>query len=854
MSSPFGYFRKRQKALLAIATVFIVFIFVIGSAIKPGGGGDAERGAQKVADWNGGQITAAELGTLTRNRRITSNFVQVLVMEGIRAGGQEDDLRLPEGLDRLLLAGLETDENRLEADVLSTIALSDAADAAGIRVDDRVINELLDTLGSHRVKSADIVSILRHVTGDDSRTAQAVVFSTLRRILQAYFYQGSFTDSAVTVLPAQQWEAWKRTNERISLQAAVLPVASFVAEVSDPTDAQVKEFYNEFKDREPNQQVIVGGRRMPSPDPGFARPRRVVLTFLRGSVADLTEELMPKVTDKEITDFYESNKRTLFVKETEDESMFEDEGDEDAADSMGDSSDDATESDESMESVEAAEMGDQQSGDEPTAEESDDADAAEPSESDAEPAMEEVEDDVEEVSEAEADDAAAESNEASEAGQETVDAAEDATEEAGETPAAGDGAAVDRPASPFRLAAFQTESADSTAAAVEDAADPAETAAADSDTAEEAAEEAVEDAAEEAMVSEETAVDEEAAADEEGEEEEEVVEYEPLEAVAEEIRREVARQKAVEQIRSDVRNVYEQLRTRYSAYRRDVATAIENKTEPPAPPKALTDLEPLAEKYGYKVETTGKLTQRQLYEDTLVGQAFEPDRQQEIVAQAEFSHLQIGEPYFAVEQMGDCYVLVKTEDEPREVPALDKVRSKVVAAWRRREAAKLAEKKAQDLAVAVRTADRSFTDYMADLGYQVIPQTDMFSWMTFGLAPNGAAQLRISEAPGLENIGSDFMEKVFSLKEGETAALMNVDRSAAFVVKLHSRERTEQELQEAYLTTGWITRDPRVAGTLQLLQQAGLQEMQRGLMENIGFEFDEDWQQMRREQMEEEQN
>ena len=103
MASPFHYFRKHQKQCFAILTVFIVFVFVVGSALQGNNRGDSDRGQQVVATWNGGEMTAEKLGMLVRNRRITSQFLRGVVGRGIEAGCEVVDIGLPTDLTNALV-------------------------------------------------------------------------------------------------------------------------------------------------------------------------------------------------------------------------------------------------------------------------------------------------------------------------------------------------------------------------------------------------------------------------------------------------------------------------------------------------------------------------------------------------------------------------------------------------------------------------------------------------------------------------------------------------------------------------------------------------------------------------------
>ena len=144
----------------------------------------------------------------------------------------------------------------------------------------------------------------------------------LRKMLLSHFYKQAYSDAGAVVLPEQRWEDWRRANERISLTVARLPVEKFLDQAPEPTDAQLRTLYDQYKDSDPRMFVTIGTRELPSPNPGFASPRRVKLQFLAGNVAARTQKLLDTVTEEQIADYYERNKRLEFTKTKEDELDF----------------------------------------------------------------------------------------------------------------------------------------------------------------------------------------------------------------------------------------------------------------------------------------------------------------------------------------------------------------------------------------------------------------------------------------------------------------------------------------------------------------------------------------------------
>jgi hypothetical protein len=893
MASPFRYFRKHTKAFMAIAAVMCMFLFVFASGTGGGGGSDdrPDDDGDPVATWNGGSLNVGQLRSLVQQRMVTDQFLRML----FRQGGGATEYDLPNDAPSFLLPPDRSDI--AEANVIETEVFASLATDAGMTVDDAMINHYLQKFGRDRVGTEEIQGILANIGGKNVDANTSIVFSQLRKLLLSYFYQAGFADAGLVVLPTQRWDDWRRVNERISLQVAVLPVEGFLADVTEPTEGQLKKLYDEYDDVEPDDILTIGGRELPSPNPGFAVPRRVKLRYLKGNVAERAATLLDSVTEDEIADYYEQNK-LLFVK-TEDTEL--DFGGEDADAEGTEEADDAeVEGEEAAGEApegEAAE-GEQTEADavEGEAETTDEADVAEPA---AVPAAE---------SPGGADAAVeGEGEPADEAAAPTTEEAAPTTEET--QPAAGEGEQSLLPRrSPFVLAALQAEPAAGEAAveavdeeageAVEDAeaaADatveeaeaeqPAEDDAADpaDPAAETAAGEAAEgEGVEEAEVAEGVA-DAEATGEEGAEAEaEEVVEYVPLEEVQDEIRETLARDKAAQALERDIGEASVKLAGEYRVYGRALIKAEAEGQKAPAVPERLASLDWLAEEYGLTEVTSDPLTARNLFE-TVVGAAVDEQSGRITVTRAAFLSLEPFEPFLAREQRppgqdvetwaGDWYLVMKVEDTPQRVPPFAEVRDQVAAAWKRIEAAKRAEDKAKELADGAERSDAGFAQYFAeqDQGYEVIEQTAMFSWREYPTDQSDGAPLQLSDVPELKNVGPEFMETVFSLKDGQAAGLLNYDRSVAYVVRLHSRQYSPDALKVLFLLDlrALTQLDPTAseqsfmeAREQYLFTLEMQQEHQRRFRESVTrriwvdvaeFKFDEEWEQLRAERLAESQ-
>lgn len=741
MSSPFRYFRKHTKVFLAVAAVLAIFIFVVGDALNSvsGSGDDRRDAGATVATWNGGSLNEAQLGSLIAQRILVNDFLRALIGQS----GIDPQYELPTSvpLQGFILPSEQLEQ--VEMDVINTEVLSSLATQAGMTVSDDLINHYIEEVGSNKVSGEQVEGILKNIGQRNVRTNEAIVFNMLRKLMLAHFYQRTYADASMVVLPQQRWADWRKVNERISVEAAVLPVEKFLADVPKLNEAQLLAFYNDYKDFDPGRYENVGGRELPVPTPGFAVPRRVKLQYLLGSVAQRTEKLLDTVTEEEIAEYYEDNKRKEFTK--------------------------------------AGLLGDDLFGDP-------DADAKPQAEAPA------------------------------------------ATEPAAEENETSSGV---RGTTPFRLAAFQTapeEANDDDAPAAE----PAEA----TTTSDAAAE--VEDAA--------PASDAAAAA------KEPAVEYEPLEKVRDDIRKSLATDKAVEELEEVMSKAAAQVQTEYNTYGSDVANAKELKKKAPKPPAKLVDLKWLADEYGLTYEKTAPLTVRELY-DTAVGKARDAASQGVSVWEAAYQTLDLYEPLLAQDLAGDYYLVTKIEDEPRRIPPFKEIRVQVEEAWRRAEAAKLAEKKAKELAAEVEKSGTPFDQFFfADRGFEVIKPTAFFSWRNYPVGREGTGTPpAVSEVPELKNVGQEFMATAFNLGDKQVAALLNFDRSAAYVIRLDRRQYTDDELKQLFLEeeNSWMGRRDMMLEHLSAFTQAVEREI---LVDRAGLEFDEEWQKRRAERIQQRQN
>lgn len=795
MASPFYLFRKYQRAFIAIAAVVAMFIFVVADPLmtwlqQAGGAGPSRNANTVIASWNGGEIKLQELQRLTERRFKISEFMRNLYGRARNSIEEEGGTPTPPNLPFFML---QTDNiQAVQRGCVITQVFAQKAKDSGISVSDSFINYYLKQWGLGKAGDAEIAGLLSQM-----RLSDKALFGGLRELLLTHFYTSGYTTAAAGIMPEERWQDWKKINERIVVEVAKIPADDFLSEVPDPDDTQLKQFFEANKDRVSEPYELVGGMPMPSPLPGFRIPRRVKIQYLTANLDDWTQKLLDEVTDEEIAEYYENNKRTQFVKtsssasspsSTSIEGLFDDEPTSDNTSDSNTPADDTPNNDES-----------------------------DTSDSEASPAEEPMEENA-----ADSETGPVETPEDSPAGEEASTEETGSEESSVDEPSTND-TSLRRTRSPFRLVAAQTEleSAESSAADAEDSENPGS-------EAESAADSTSENATNENDTDENDTSEDASDYD--------VVEFEPLDKVSDQIRRVLAEEKAATELEKLIENTTASLEELYTPYGYSVVEARSEGKEIPEPPAKLADYVSIAKETGLISEETALLSQRQLSE-AVVGSAIDAKTGSQYVHQAIFGEIGMYEPLQAIDSGRNVYIICKTEDVPSRVPEFDEVRDEVAAAWKQAEAAKLAEAKAEELARAAQESGDRISVVAGAKDYEVVT-TDPFSWMSFaGAQPDPRSPPRIAKVPPLEYIDDEFMQAAFDLETDDKVAVTNHNRSTAYVIQLDRREQTEDELRRRFLNdtvNGWFGGQSMATIRFQAAQSL----LENELVEELGLNTD----------------
>lgn len=825
MASPFRLFRKHVKPLLAVFVVMLMLSWVVGDSLVSYLSGsrnvarDSQQAARAIAvSWDGGSLTNQQINELVIRRRLLNAFLQQVEMDGARTAYEAGVEPRPLHVQRLL--GPETPQQGVERSVVQTRLFADAARQAGMRISDESIVQYLDELGRGNVTRDQMRTMLSHLQTSGGRVSIDDLMTLLREEMLARNYINSNQYAFMTVTPEQRWRDWLRVNDRVVVEAAAIPTESSLVDVKEPTDAEVLEFFDKYKNRESSPELAYGTTELPSPTPGFRIPRKIDLQFVEANYDSFLAKAEEKITDEEIAKYYEAHKDPMFVKA--DTGLMEDKDEKkDPAAPDGTTPPDAKGADDAPPADAAKGTGEPEKTPPAPATPSDPAPATPPP---ATPEQGKAPDDTKPAG--------------------TDETQPPATEVKGDAPAAEkkqSSVPQSEAARVFHLVAFQD--ADKKDAPAADAAPAAESSKASEPEAKPADTAPAPPAAAATTppadpTAPPAATVPPAASDPAAPAPPALVppapkkplEFQPLDEVKDNIRRLLAEGKVAEQLNALANDLQGQLEADFNKYLAATLSADAEeeekkegaKHEHPAPPKTLTDWAPLAEKNGLKHGETGPMSVLQLRE-TPIGKSRISDSDRTLLSMLFGGHeMELYQPVSTVDLDGNHYIVAKKSDTPGRVPELAEVRDEVVKAWKKQKASEATLKRAEELAKKAEEAKSPLTTFFADDQLIKVVRTDPFAELTGGDVGvvNGQLQqqpYRLGQPADIVAAGPDFMRRASQLKDGEVAAVLNHDHSIAYVVRLVEHQPTLNELRTIYLTeaNSWPGLDNMTRGHAQ---------------------------------------
>ena len=808
--SPFAFFRKYQRVGMVALTVLAMFSFVFMDAFTNRGGGGNARAGQVAVKIAGGNLTDAALSDLRAKRGAINEFIQRIIVTAHTA--DEKDKPSDQALNGLVqnnMFGIEwyPGYGELNSDqvVIWGHIMRLEANRLGLVVTDPMVTSYITRMTNNKLTPEQFREALASIN-----VREKELYDMFREELLAR-NAWSITRPLIDQTPEQYWDYYRRMNVRQNLEVAALPVSEFAKEVKDPGDSVLIPFFEAHKLRFP-------GQGLDSWVPGFRQPDKVRVQYLSASYDDV-EKTIPPVSDKDIVEFYEKNKDTLYRELEKPEAA-----------GTGDAAPLNPELAPESPAAPALPESDKPKADAPAKDAADKPAEAKPAED--KPAVEkpaaEEKPAEEKKAEPEAPKAEEKPVEEKKAEKSCEDQPAPAKEAAAEEKPATEKAAEEKPA--------ETKPEE---------AKPAEAKPAESKPAEEKP--AAEKAAEEKPAAGDKPATDKPAADAPVLEKP-PVKYQPLTPeLKENIGEELLRQRTQEALKKRCVDAIQELEDRKLRYNMPVAVAgnkayvdfdedgeldadepwveSKEKLDPEAIEKidakittelklkvisiAGNDLKALGKKLGLKFSETGLLSGQEIEDTPGLGKVIdEGDNPFQPSGAGRILNVLFGKEQLYNAEMGkdsetqDAYVYWKAEQVKSHVPKFtdEGIKDAVLAAWKLQEAYPIAVKRAEELAKLAASQPKlevALKDQTVTSGKDALPvlvhETADFSWMTPGTpTPNSmfaAPAPSLSTVAFVEDAGERFMQVACEeLAVGQSGVAPNRDHSIVYVVRVIHRE------------------------------------------------------------------
>ncbi len=329
MASPLELFRKKQKVLMVPLTILAMFAFIVMDQLKPeqfppilgmlifGGlfwylGKDRgkgtlfavfgiiigfflgymyipRQGAAMVVTSTAGDIDQMEFQQLVQNRQIANQFVARTYYESLP---EEERERAQPPRGAMFGFGRDTED-----DIILEFLFRKEAEKMNLLVSDDAVTQYISRYTNNRLSRTAFQN-----TCQTMGMTEGQIYDIIRDQLQARL-AFQMLRPEVSLTPDQYWNFYKKFNVREELELVALPVKDFEDQVTAPTEAEKKAFFETYKTVFPNEKG--------PGSPGLRQPQKVQVEYLMADYEE-TEKLVPAVTDQQIKTFYEENKERLY--------------------------------------------------------------------------------------------------------------------------------------------------------------------------------------------------------------------------------------------------------------------------------------------------------------------------------------------------------------------------------------------------------------------------------------------------------------------------------------------------------------------------------------------------------------
>jgi hypothetical protein len=819
MSSPFSIFRKNQRVWMAMLVVVAMVSFIILPIFTDFGQQMNQVDRTTAVRWKNGSISHDELNALVSSYQRSYQFLDRLAQEVVQQGGRPNVPGFSNDGTRITL-GLQ--EPQSAASVVQTKLLADEARRHGVYIDDQTVDLYIQELTNGRISQSRYLELMRETVGRDLNRFQLYRFikdEICKQLLLQMQASSLAHNGAPLVTPSNNWENFRKFEQRAKVEAFPVAVSSYVDKVQgEPTDRELLAIYEEGKDRFSNRDV--------SPEFGFARRYAADFEYVRGYMDNFLKAEKKTITEDQIKAEYDrrvaagqfqvEDKPGALVPTTPDKATQPAEG-----------------------SVPAPAEGTAPSA---TNDKAPDAEQA-PSNSESAPAES-------------ASPTPGSANSEDSSGTATPSTSEAPKSENGEAAPAeaktNESGSVKRPVNPLRLVAFQDDAESSEvktdAVPTEEAKDTADqpsanveaTPAADAANSQPAQTAPDAETTPGANISISPAVGEQtaspAAPGDTSAPAKPPMRTKSLEEVREEILQALAYAPAQQKLQEALQNVLQRMET----YQQDLQyytdaqrTGFDKNIEPPAP----LDLTKLADEFGLEYGRTGML-------DAVTSQATDLGKsffQSQLSYQSpQFSQLMFDKkvrlyvPYtfdsYSLTSSLSSFVTWKVEEKDQYVPTFEQAREEVLTAWKETKARELAQAYAQELASKLE-GKSDWSDALSETDQGLIQRPSPFTWLQ---QPSFMSQSNLmTRIDGIGYVDDQFMKDSFDKPVGTYSVAPTLNKDHYYVLKTLERLPGDEDVLQKFAANS-------LSPATQTLASAQFQTLQAAYFDHYREELDLD--------------
>jgi hypothetical protein len=361
MSTPFQFFRRNQKVALAAVTGMAILSFLVqdtmsSGQISPMGVGILLIGSLAIVGWvwgakegksgdnammgaliglgltlgfmflgrppaamsaTSGNLSANDLGERIFDQNIANRMISLIHF-------RSDPIRSLMEQYRPGSAPAPVFDYRGDAKTNAIISelLNREADELGIEItDDAIMAHLKEVAGKDKNGEDNLTrqlfdqAIRDTSNGFQGRAAEEEIFEALRHELRAR-QAANLLLGGSRLTPADVWDLHRKLSIRQTAQVVGIPVSDFVKKDAQPSDSELLDLFNKYKDNVPNftpppQPKLEEGR------PGFYLPRRMKIAYLEPNYEEI-EKQVGEITEEEILKRYEEQYKKEMPTETGD--------------------------------------------------------------------------------------------------------------------------------------------------------------------------------------------------------------------------------------------------------------------------------------------------------------------------------------------------------------------------------------------------------------------------------------------------------------------------------------------------------------------------------------------------------